>query len=146
MNDIELADLAIDLRGTLTRAYLALHRSSPLEGISAPKAVALTTIADAGPMRMGELAERESIRTPSATALVDGLAEQGLVERQVDPKDRRVVMISVTPAGRALLDEIRRNRSGVLLHALQKLDAGQLTALAAAGPALGALKAALEER
>lgn len=42
---------------------------------------------------------------PSAiVALVDELSDKGLIQRAVDPQDRRRVQLEVTPAGRALAD------------------------------------------
>ena len=73
------ADIARALRPSVTRLYLALRRHTPIPEYTAAQASALATIVDHEPMRMGELAERESIRMPTATALVDGLCKSGLV-------------------------------------------------------------------
>ncbi|HMG40825.1 MAG TPA: MarR family transcriptional regulator [Acidimicrobiales bacterium] len=57
------------------------------------------------PTTTSELAYRLTVRPPVVTRLVDGLAERGLVERQVDERDRRRTTLAVTRAGRRALAE-----------------------------------------
>ena len=59
-------------------------------------------------LRMGELAAELDIRAPSAVALVNRLAKLGLVVRNVDRDDARVSLVTLTPAGRGLLDDADR--------------------------------------
>lgn len=40
------------------------------------------------------------------TVVIDNLAKEDLVRRCVDPKDRRVNLISITEKGRQLIDDI----------------------------------------
>jgi len=58
---------------------------------------------DAGPTISSTLAGRLAVRPPTVTAVVDGLAARGLVERRHSERDRRQVSHSLTPAGRRLL-------------------------------------------
>jgi len=68
--------------------------------LSPQQAVALQQL-DA-PRSMGELAECMSFHASNVTGLVDRLEERGLVERQVDPNDRRIKILVLTDAGRDL--------------------------------------------
>ena len=52
------------------------------------------------------LAARLVSRAPDITRLLDKLEERGLVERERPADNRRMVLIALTPAGRALLDEL----------------------------------------
>lgn len=52
------------------------------------------------------LAERLVSRAPDITRMIDLLEDRGLVGRTRKPTDRRSVLIGITPAGIALLDEI----------------------------------------
>lgn len=61
-------------------------------------------------LRMGDLAEHWGCDASYVTAIVDGLQERGLAERQPHPTDRRVRTIVLTPEGRA-----RRERALELL-------------------------------
>jgi DNA-binding MarR family transcriptional regulator len=57
----------------------------------------------AKPLSLSQLAAELSLSATSATRLVDRLEERGLVERVRSGDDRRVVVVSVRPAGRRLL-------------------------------------------
>jgi len=132
------------LRRWLTRLYLSLRRHSPTPGVTAAHAAAVTTLFDHGPMRMGEFAQRESIRMPSATTLIENLVGKGFVARHPDPDDRRAVLIELTPAGRAAVEETQVQRDATLTAAFESLTPEHKSALAAAVPALQALHARLE--
>ena len=53
-----------------------------------------------------ELADHMRIEPPTLVRHIDKLAEEGLVERQPDPDDRRVMRVVVTAAGRRRLEEL----------------------------------------
>jgi len=55
---------------------------------------------------MGEMARGIGVDPSYVTALVDDLAERGLARREPAPEDRRVKIIVLTDAGRALAHEI----------------------------------------
>jgi DNA-binding MarR family transcriptional regulator len=61
-----------------------------------------------GPRTNRELAEQAGISAPTATRMIDGLLERGLVTRIEDPLDRRAVVISLTGAGEMAL--VRKER------------------------------------
>jgi DNA-binding MarR family transcriptional regulator len=91
-----------------------------------------------GPCTNRELAESAGISAPTATRMIDGLLERGLVSRVEDPTDRRAVVISLTAAGRSALAKKEREyaeRRGRLADALepheQKAAAELLRRLAA---------------
>jgi DNA-binding MarR family transcriptional regulator len=56
------------------------------------------------PLTMRELADRLQTDAPYTTLIVADLEQRGLVERAVDPRDRRAKIVSMTPAGEALAD------------------------------------------
>lgn len=62
------------------------------------------------PLRMVELAERLRIVPRSVTTLVDGLEQEGLVERRPDPQDRRSTRVHLTEQGLARGAALRRAR------------------------------------
>ena len=52
-----------------------------------------------GPLTMRELATRLATDPPYVSVVVDDLARRGLVERSTHTDDRRVKVVSLTPAG-----------------------------------------------
>lgn len=60
----------------------------------------LQTLAETGPARVGDLAERLRLAQSTVSALVGKLSEAGLIMREVDPDDRRASVLTLTTAGR----------------------------------------------
>src|SRR5437870_5675751 len=58
-------------------------------------------------IRTLDLASRLVSRAPDITRLLDKLEQRGLVERDRPANNRRVVRIGITPAGQALLRQLR---------------------------------------
>lgn len=59
-------------------------------------------------LRMGELSARMMVTTGNVTGLTDELEADGLVERVVDPSNRRANLAFMTKKGRALFDDAAR--------------------------------------
>jgi DNA-binding MarR family transcriptional regulator len=62
----------------------------------------------AGPQRMTEVAAALGTSMQATTSLIDRLVEKGLVVREHDTVDRRVVLCHLTPFGHAEVDRIYR--------------------------------------
>lgn len=75
------------------------------------------------PLPCLEVAQRTIQVVPAITGLIDRLEQAGLVQRDRCEKDRRVVYVSITPAGVALLGELDEP-----ILALHKKLLGHLTA------------------
>ena len=75
--------------------------AEPGDGLSLTAAATLATLDRSGPSRLTELAAREGVTQPAMTQLIARLAEQGLVSRDADPGDGRVVQVQLTAGGRA---------------------------------------------
>ena len=103
---IAAADVsAAELTERVMRVAHLIRRSAmaslaPLD-LTPAQSRALRTIYKSGqPIRMGELAATLGVVPRSATGLVDALQEAGLVERAVDPANRRSVLVTLTGPGR----------------------------------------------
>lgn len=59
------------------------------------------------PMTVKEVALAATIDAPAATVAVNDLENRGLVVREVDPNNRRSKLVSLTDAGRALVDTVK---------------------------------------
>ena len=69
-----------------------------------PSQYRIMKLAGAGGERSTRLAQRLAVAKPTLTATADGLVAAGYASRATEPGDRRVVRLSLTPAGRAALD------------------------------------------
>lgn len=73
-----------------------------------------------------QLAETLNIATPTASGLVDRLAEKGLLQRIGDETDRRVRHVHLTPAGQEMITQLDSAFDRVLNELLDLLDADEL--------------------
>ena len=92
----------------------------------------LRHVADSGPIRLNVLAERTGVTCSTASRCVDALHGQGLVERLVDPDDRRALNLLPTPAGTELVRRRREELGRELTRGLAALPATDADVLVAA--------------
>jgi DNA-binding MarR family transcriptional regulator len=111
-------------------------------GYSWTEAGLLKSLSD-GPRRITELAELEGLAQPTTTLLVKRLEQQGLVRRERQAVDQRVVLVSLTDDGMAALEHLRALAYTALLGHLDAMPDDQVSALTAATGALAQLIAAL---
>lgn len=71
----------------------------------------LRFVADNKRPTMTELGEYLSVKAPTATAFINGLARAGLIERETDQRDRRIVHLKITSAG---LNKLKHGREEML--------------------------------
>ena len=132
-------ELAGELGTALERA-VALVRSLNTVNVMSPSAAGtLATLERSGPTRLTALAARESVTQPAMTQLISRLQDSGLVSREPDPDDGRVVRVVITDEGRAMLAARRAERTERLAVLLARISPEHRAALAAALPAMEAL-------
>jgi DNA-binding MarR family transcriptional regulator len=105
---VQLADQLHRLTKRLRRAQA--ERLAPL-GLTPAQERALRIISRSDePLRMTELADRLGIVPRSLTTVVDALEEAGLVRREIDPRNRRAILLRLTDQGAAVRDDLREAR------------------------------------
>lgn len=91
---------------------------------------ALRVLIRHGHVRSSELAAHLHITPRSTTEVVDALEAKGLVARSPDPSDRRATLVSLTPRGERLGDEVRRARGAESERLFERLSEHDRTELA----------------
>jgi DNA-binding MarR family transcriptional regulator len=124
----DTAALAARLRLGVTRLARKLRQEAE-PGITPSMLAALSSAERQGPLTMRDLCAAEQVQPPSMTRIVAALADAGLVAREADPDDGRVVWVRVTPEGRRLLDRSRRRKEAYLARALRTLDPDDVATL-----------------
>jgi DNA-binding MarR family transcriptional regulator len=105
---VQLADQLYRLTRRLRRAQA--DRLAPL-GLTPAQERALRLISRGDePLRMTELADRLGIVPRSLTTVVDALEEAGLVRREIDPRNRRAILLHLTDEGASVRDGLRETR------------------------------------
>lgn len=91
---------------------------------------ALVIVAWSGPMPVGSLGNTLGVGKPAATLLVNTLVHRELVKRREDPDDRRRTLVQVSPHGQEFIDELLQGRRDTLSVWFERMDDGDLAALA----------------
>lgn len=130
---------AVEIVASLDHLFQLLRRLTPADGISLTAASTLRRLARDGDHRLSELAVAERVTQPAMTQLVSRLERDGLVGRGAHPGDGRVVIVSITDAGRAVLDRRHAARVARVEELLARLPAADRSAMVAALPAFDRL-------
>lgn len=125
-------ELASALRLALLRAARRIRSQRVNTAVTLSQLSALATVSKCGPMSAGELAGIERVQPPSMTKILASLEADGLVERSPHPEDRRQSIISITAAGRDLLDAEIRARDSWLATRLVDFSPDELRTLSEA--------------
>jgi len=87
-------------------------------------------IAHEGSTSLGKLAAALGVTPPNVTGIVERLVEQGLVNREENPENRRMLLLHLTAEGKKLMFELRESGSGQLTKMLNQFSDEDLKALA----------------
>jgi DNA-binding MarR family transcriptional regulator len=111
-------------------------------GLSHAALNALAVIeAAGGPVPAGQVSTQMHISTATMTSVLDTLERNGHIRRQPDPADRRRVLVDITPAAQALLNQVLPEVQQIVTAALSPLGEQMLHTLLRA---LLAVNAALD--
>ena len=99
-----------------------LRKQDDSSGVTPSRLSALSVVVFGGPKTIGQLASAEQVSAPTMTRLVVGMQRDGLVKRERDANDARVIWIRATPKGDRILREGRRRRVAELARDLSALS------------------------
>jgi DNA-binding MarR family transcriptional regulator len=88
------------------------------------------------------MAQKLDVAKSRVTLLIDSLVKKGLVNKIDDPADGRIKLISLSPKGKALTDEIEEFQARLYREVLLKLEAQERTEIISH---LGILTSVMEE-
>ncbi len=108
--------------GSTTFRQLLWHRASELDLTYAQSQV-LFHVAEHPGCSMGDVAKAFGVTLPAVTHTVDRLEQKELVLRGDHPADRRVYLLDLTRAGRALVEELHAMRLRGMERVLTRMSA-----------------------
>jgi len=123
------ARVADTLHGSAVQLLRRLRQEDRRSGLSGPRASALSVVVFGGPLTLGALAAAEQVRPPTMSRLVSAMESEGLLLREGDTKDARVVRVRATAKGIRILQAARARRLARLQVALESLPPGELAML-----------------
>lgn len=101
-------------------------------GASTTQCTILTELGQASRMTQGELARRLRIDKGWISRAVDQLVDEGLVQKLNGETDRRVVYLSLTPAGRERHERIEAALDGHMVRVLTRVPEDERAGVARA--------------
>ncbi|QDW31144.1 MarR family transcriptional regulator [Arthrobacter sp. KBS0702] len=149
--DAGLIALAGDFREALRHSIYLVRRLDADGELSAAQLSTLKMLldssggtAEAGGVRVGEIARNLGVKVPSATEQIIKLERAGLVRREADPADSRAVRVHLTREGHAAVDSANQRRNAVMAAILGSLTDADRKALAAVIPVIGKINESLQ--
>lgn len=119
--------LALDAYIKLTRAANGMlnhiANSSVLGSLTLSQFGVLETLLHLGPLSQSAICGKLLKSGGNITLVIDNLEKNGLVQRQPDPRDRRISIVSLTPAGEALIREIFPQVAHLIMEEFEPLSA-----------------------
>jgi DNA-binding MarR family transcriptional regulator len=104
------------------------RKVSAATGLPFSRVRVLKRLLDA-PLTLKQLADMTDSDAPATTVAVNALEDRGLVERHPHPDNRRAKLVSITPAGRRLVDLAHRSvrdEAPTAVRELSKTDLAHL--------------------
>ena len=124
---------AVDAVLTASRTLIAVATRSlgaAAEETTIAQYRALVVLASRGPQRMVDLAGALEVAPSTAGRMCDRLVRKGLIRRYRARADRRAVLVSITPAGRDVVDQATTRRRELISAILSGLPAAWQRAVA----------------
>ena len=141
-------DGLVDALMTTARMLVSLTARSLAEldvNVTLPQYRALVILAGSGPRRIVDLAADLNVQPSTATRMCDRLARKGLVEREAQAGDRRVVCVVLRDAGRELVGTMMERRRAYLADLVASVELRDPSVVGALVDAMQALAAAAGE-
>ncbi|MCK4608400.1 MAG: MarR family transcriptional regulator [Gammaproteobacteria bacterium] len=124
MTDQELTEYLSRLEVCIPKVMHGLRimrKCYAAEGISLSQELTLIALLQNGKSKMSQISEASGINLSALTGIIDGLIDKNWVIRIRDPKDRRVVLSELTPAGLNQANKLYKNRAEGIRDVIEAL-------------------------
>jgi DNA-binding MarR family transcriptional regulator len=126
----DVADDEVEAVLRACRVLVAISASSLAavdELADVTQARVLVMLASRGPLSLSALAESADLHVSTASRLCDRMTARGLLARAADADDRRLVVFSLTPAGRRIVRTVATYRRDAIRRLLAELTPDERT-------------------
>jgi DNA-binding MarR family transcriptional regulator len=127
----ELAAAFVTASRALVGIAIRSIESAPV-AVTVPQHRVLVLLSAEGPQAIGTLAQQLGVNPSNATRVCDRLQRLDLVERSRSATDGRAVHVTITRAGRRLVDAVTDHRRREVTAVLQDLSPVQVEAVVTA--------------
>lgn len=127
----------MDRQAEALKAFIAMKRNNELlekatkedvkqDGLNLNEFAVLELLYHKGQQPIQQIKERILIASSSTTYIIDKLCAKGLVFREYDEKDRRVIYAKLTPKGIELVEDIFPRHAKVIEDCFQRLSSQEI--------------------
>lgn len=127
---------AQELRVTIQRLARRIRANQANSDLSESQRSTLFTLYSEGPQSLGSLSELERVTPPSMNRTVGSLVDAGLVSRTPSSDDARKIVLTLSDAGLAFIEETRRRRDMWFNQQLEALPPEEYRLLQQVAPVL----------
>ena len=115
------AELATGLRTTISRIVKLMRRETRNDAqLSLTERSTLGLLYPDNRLAPSDIARTEKVTTQSMSQVINHLAELNYIGRTPSDEDKRKVLLSLTPAGQAYIEQLRHDKQEWLASALRE--------------------------
>ena len=92
------------------------------DSVTVPQLRVLVMVDTRGPLNLAGVAAALGVNPSNASRICERLIRAGLLDRQESPDDRRNITLSLTEAGRRLVNKVTRHRRTAITRILRGMD------------------------
>jgi DNA-binding MarR family transcriptional regulator len=139
--EAENVTLAVMAASRLIVALSARALGAVDVSLTLPQLRSLVALDTCGPIKLAAMAATLGVTPSTALRMAERLQSLGLIDRRVNPDNRREVVLRLTPGGQELVDRVLDHRRSAIRALVERLPARERAGLV---PALKALTAAAD--
>lgn len=94
---VESLGAIMRMRGSIFRKAMGEH------GVTGPQFFLMKLVGTHGELSVTQVSEMMMVAAPTASRMIDGLCEKGLLSRRKDPENRRVTLVGLTREGERIM-------------------------------------------
>ncbi|MGV8049069.1 MAG: MarR family winged helix-turn-helix transcriptional regulator [Anaerolineaceae bacterium] len=110
MSEALLADIHKWADAVMQRSMTASLQFNQAKGYSSSQICALFFLNDQSQVTINDLAKQLGITKAAVSQMIDRMVQQGLIDRQKNPRDRRRRVLTLTELGKCQVEEARQVR------------------------------------
>lgn len=131
-DDVDAVTSAVLTASRLLVAVSARSLTAVEQQVTLPQFRMLVVLATHGETKLVTLAGRLAVNSSTAMRMADRLTAAGLIDRQVNPANRREIALRLTDSGRRIVDDVTARRRREIAAIVTRMPADQRTGLVTA--------------